>query len=99
MPCPKQRYQCCLKAFSILRRMGLLIIIVPDSSHQNKHTAMMKDWKRKIELIGFTRICYKKLLHLHCMAFSKTADCDKTAMNPSKDIVAAESLLDDCEGS
>ena len=71
-PCSSQRLRCCHKAHSLLRVHGLLLIITPDSSHQNKHTDMMKSWRAAIESIGFHRCVYHKSQHLHCMAFRKT---------------------------
>ena len=72
LPCSSQRLHCCHKAHSLLRAHGLLLIITPDSSHQNKHTDMMKSWRAAIEFIGFHRCVYHKSLHLHCLAFKKT---------------------------
>ena len=51
---------------------GLLLIITPDSSHQNRHVDMVKSWKKVIESLGFTRWRYIKDTHLHYMAFRKT---------------------------
>ena len=72
LPLSQQRLECCCRAHRLLRLHGLLLVIVPDSSHQNKHVAMMKDWKTCIEAIGFHRWKYYKDTHLHCMAFRKT---------------------------
>ena len=33
----------------------------------------MKDWKNAIESLGFSRCCYEKLRHIHCMVFRKVA--------------------------
>lgn len=70
-PCPLQRLLCCCRAHQVLRLHGLLLVVTPDSSHQNKHAHMMKDWKACIEAIGFHRWKYWKDTHLHCMAFRK----------------------------
>lgn len=64
-----------MKAHKLLRDGGLLIIITPDSSHQNKNAKMMKSWKKAIESIGFTRWKYHKDSHTHCMAFRKKSLC------------------------
>lgn len=74
-PSAIQRWECCRKAYQLLRPNGLLLIITPDSSHQNKNAAMMKSWKTGIESLGFVRWKYEKQTHLHCMAFRKVAPC------------------------
>ena len=72
LPCTQQRLQCCINAHRVLRPHGLLLVVTPDSSHQNRHAGMMKSWKECIEAIGFHRWKYVKDTHLHCMAFRKT---------------------------
>lgn len=71
LPHPAQRLKCCFNAHKILRMHGLLLVITPDSSHQNRHAALMKQWKSGIEGLGFSRWKYSKEEHLHCMAFRK----------------------------
>ena len=78
LPDCRQRLGCCVKAHQLLRVHGLLLVITPDSSHQNKHVAMMRNWKRSIEAIGFYRYRYTKQPHLHCMAFRKTSSHSHT---------------------
>lgn len=73
LPLPQYRLEFCCRAHRLLILHGLLLIITPDSSHQNKHATMMKDWKMAIETIGFHRWKYFKDTHLHCMAFRKTS--------------------------
>ncbi|KAH0616595.1 hypothetical protein JD844_027823 [Phrynosoma platyrhinos] len=70
-PSPYQRWICCKKAHELLALNGLLLIITPDSSHQNRHAMMMKSWKIAIESLGFKRFKYSKLSHMHLMAFRK----------------------------
>ena len=71
-PSTHQRLQCCINAHKALCLHGILLIITPDSSHQNRHAGMMKSWKQCIEALGFHRWKYVKDTHLHCMAFRKT---------------------------
>nr|NP_001071884.1 uncharacterized protein LOC778832 [Ciona intestinalis]BAE06816.1 hypothetical protein [Ciona intestinalis] len=71
IPCPHARFQMCEKAHKVLTTNGLLLIITPDSSHQNKHASNMKKWKAEIEDIGFCRVKYEKDKHLHLIAFRK----------------------------
>ena len=75
LPAKEQRFECCRKAHQLLRDGGLLLIITPDSSHQNKNMKMIKSWKTAIEAIGFVRWKYHKSEHTHCMAFRKKAPC------------------------
>ncbi|XP_048355532.1 S-adenosylmethionine sensor upstream of mTORC1 [Sphaerodactylus townsendi] len=70
-PSPYQRWICCKKAHELLGLNGLLLIITPDSSHQNRHAMMMKSWKIAIESLGFKRFKYSKFSHMHLMAFRK----------------------------
>ena len=71
-PSTLQRLQCCINAHKALCLHGILLIITPDSSHQNRHAGMMKSWKQCIESVAFHRWKYVKDTHLHCMAFRKT---------------------------
>lgn len=72
LPSTKQRMTCCINAHQVLQLHGLLLIVTPDSSHQNKHARLMTQWRQCIEAVGFHRWKYEKLAHLHCMAFCKT---------------------------
>ena len=55
LPCTEQRLKCCVNAHQVLQPHGLLLVVSPDSSHQNRHAALMKQWKHCIEDIGFHR--------------------------------------------
>lgn len=73
IPCSKLRFQCCIKAFHLLKYEGILIIITPDSKHQtSSNVQIMKQWKFILLSIGFKRIKYEKLKHIHCMVFRKS---------------------------
>ncbi|KAM8972058.1 S-adenosylmethionine sensor upstream of mTORC1 [Pelodytes ibericus] len=72
-PSRYQRWICCKKAHELLTLNGLLLIITPDSSHQNRNAMMMKSWKISIESLGFKRMVYSKIEHMHLMAFRKTS--------------------------
>lgn len=74
-PSPDQRWQCCVKAHQLLASNGLLLIVTPDSSHQNRNAQMVKSWKKALESMGFVRWRYVKQTHLHCMGFRKTSRC------------------------
>ena len=74
LPTPEQRLQCCVNAHISLRLYGLLVIITPDSSHQNRNANMMVSWRNALEGIGFVRYRYTKLDHLHCMAYLKITE-------------------------
>ncbi|XP_013395205.1 uncharacterized protein LOC106162450 [Lingula anatina] len=70
-PSAYQRWLCCQKAQQLLMINGLLLVITPDSGHQNRNAPMMKSWKKAIESLGYKRWKYVKQEHLHCMAFRK----------------------------
>jgi hypothetical protein len=82
-PSPRQRLKCCINAFHLLKLHGVLLIITPDSSHQNKNMAMVKSWQWALEEIGLNRWKYTKLRHLHCMGFRKSRVHD---LPPSVDV-------------
>lgn len=76
LPTPAQRELCCQKAYNLLRREGLLIIITPDSKHVGANVKIMKSWRHLLAKMGFNRIKYEKLQHIHCMAFRKCLNSD-----------------------
>ncbi|XP_066581816.1 S-adenosylmethionine sensor upstream of mTORC1 [Prorops nasuta] len=71
LPCPRQRFLCCTKAYQLLRENGLLFIISPDSKHIGANAKLLKSWKYTLSRLGFMRVKYEKLRHLHCMVFRK----------------------------
>ncbi|XP_068246281.1 S-adenosylmethionine sensor upstream of mTORC1 isoform X2 [Palaemon carinicauda] len=71
IPSPKQRFQCCKKAYSLLRPNGILCIITPDSKHQNANVHIYKLWKISLGFLGFSRTKYEKQTHFHGMVFRK----------------------------
>ncbi|XP_056137512.1 S-adenosylmethionine sensor upstream of mTORC1 [Lampris incognitus] len=72
-PSPYQRWICCKKAHELLELHGLLLIITPDSSHQNRHALMMRSWRVAVESLGFKRFKYIKFPHMHLIAFRKVS--------------------------
>lgn len=71
LPDYQQRWNCCNKAWTLLTMNGLLLIVTPDSKHQQRNNPMMKSWKSGLENMGFLSVAYEKQTHLHCMAFRK----------------------------
>nr|XP_050869858.1 S-adenosylmethionine sensor upstream of mTORC1 [Vespula vulgaris] len=71
MPCPKQRYLCCSKAYNLLKKNGILFIISPDSKHVGANAKLIKSWRYVLSKLGFMRIKYEKLRHIHCLIFRK----------------------------
>ncbi|KOC61559.1 UPF0532 protein [Habropoda laboriosa] len=71
LPCPKQRYSCCKKAYDLLQTGGILFIISPDSKHVSANAKIMKSWRYVLSKLGFMRIKYEKLRHMHCLVFRK----------------------------
>nr|CAI5825729.1 unnamed protein product [Callosobruchus analis] len=72
LPSPKQRLGSCVKAYELLKTEGLLVIISPDSNHVGANAKIMKSWRSCLAKVGYSRIKYEKLTHLHCMAFRKS---------------------------
>lgn len=72
-PSPYQRWICCKKAHELLHLHGLLLIITPDSAHQNRHALMMRSWRVAVESLGFKRYKYVKYSHMHLLAFRKVS--------------------------
>lgn len=72
LPSPTQRLECCDRAYKLLRTEGLLIIITPDSKHVGANAQLIKSWRFILGKMGFSRIKYEKLPHIHCMAFRKS---------------------------
>lgn len=72
IPCPDLRFECCVKAIELLKPEGLLFIITPDSKHVGANAQLMKSWRHMLAEIGFSRIKYEKLPHIHCIVFRKS---------------------------
>ncbi|EFN83970.1 S-adenosylmethionine sensor upstream of mTORC1 [Harpegnathos saltator] len=70
-PCPRQRYICCRNAYDVLKNGGILIIVSPDSKHVGANAKLMKSWRYTLSKLGFMRIKYEKLHHIHCLVFRK----------------------------
>lgn len=71
IPSSELRILACQNAYTVLKPGGLLIIITPDSKHVGSNCKIMKCWRFTLALMGFTRIKYEKLPHMHCMAFRR----------------------------
>lgn len=71
LPCPEQRYVCCRKAYDVLKSGGILIIVSPDSKHIGANAKLIKSWRYALSRMGFMRIKYEKLRHIHCLVFRK----------------------------
>lgn len=76
LPCPKQRYLCCKKAYDLLKTAGILFIVSPDSKHVNANAKIMKSWRYVLSKLGFMRIKYEKMRHMHCVIFRKCISKD-----------------------
>ncbi|XP_059051707.1 S-adenosylmethionine sensor upstream of mTORC1 [Achroia grisella] len=83
IPSSKLRLKACENAYRILKPGGLLVINTPDSKHVGANCKIMKCWRYSLACIGFTRIKYEKLKHMHCMVFRK-ALCKDTAVRWAK---------------
>lgn len=78
LPCPRQRYVCCRNAYDVLKSGGILIIVSPDSKHVGANAKLMKSWRYTLSKLGFMRIKYEKLRHIHCLVFRK-CECKNAA--------------------
>lgn len=74
LPSSDQRIKCVMKCLQVLQYGGLLVIITPDSCHQNVNAKLMKNWRWTLATVGFQRIKIEKLENLTCMAFRKSLD-------------------------
>ncbi|XP_060533545.1 S-adenosylmethionine sensor upstream of mTORC1 [Cylas formicarius] len=73
LPSSNQRFECCQKAYQLLKPEGILVIITPDSKHVGANAKLMKSWRLVLAKMGFMRVKYEKLTFLHCMIFRKAA--------------------------
>ncbi|XP_026469249.1 S-adenosylmethionine sensor upstream of mTORC1 [Ctenocephalides felis] len=72
LPSSELRLKCCQKAYDLLKIEGIMIIILPDSKHVGANAKFMKCWRYTLSTLGFSRIKYEKLTHIHCMVFRKS---------------------------
>lgn len=72
IPCPEKRFSCCQKAYDLLKEGGILFIVTPDSKHEGANSKIINtSWKIVLAKLGFMRIYYEKLPHIHCLGFRK----------------------------
>ncbi|CAN7994402.1 unnamed protein product, partial [Ixodes pacificus] len=69
LPSCLQRWTFCRKAAALLRPYGLLLVVTPDSKHQQRNAAMVASWREALGNLGLPKLRYEKRQHLHCMAF------------------------------
>ncbi|VVD03733.1 unnamed protein product [Leptidea sinapis] len=74
LPVSEMRIVACRNAYNLLKPGGLLIIITPDSKHVGANSKLIKCWQYTLACLGFTRIKYEKMRHMHCMGFRKALD-------------------------
>lgn len=71
LPTPELRLKCCSKAYQLLRKEGLLVIVTPDSKHVCSNAFLYKCWQASLASLGFARVKYEKQQHFHGMVFRK----------------------------
>lgn len=76
IPSSELRINACANAHKLLKPEGLLIISTPDSKHVGANCKLMKCWQYTLACLGFTRIKYEKLTHMHCMGLRKALHKD-----------------------
>lgn len=74
LPSPEQRFVCCSKASSLLKKGGILLILTPDSKHASANSKLLKQWRFALATVGFLLLQTEKLKHLRCLLFAKTSD-------------------------
>ncbi|CAK1545699.1 unnamed protein product [Leptosia nina] len=79
LPSSELRVKACETAYKLLRSEGLLVITTPDSKHVGANAKLMKCWQYTLACLGYTRIKYEKLAHMHCMGFRKALHKDVAA--------------------
>ena len=57
---------------------GILVVVTPDSKHQQKNMKMIRSWQEAFNQLGFERISYAKHDHLHCLAFRKLCEISRS---------------------
>ncbi|CAN7941347.1 unnamed protein product [Ixodes hexagonus] len=79
LPCCLQRWTFCRKAAALLKPYGLLLVVTPDSKHQQRNAAMIRSWKEALSNLGLLKLRYEKRQHLHCMAFYRCGPAQELA--------------------
>lgn len=79
IPSSELRIKACENAYKLLNVGGLLLISTPDSKHVGANSKLMKCWRYTLAIMGFTRIKYEKLRHMHCMAYRKCSNREVSA--------------------
>ncbi|CAB4063700.1 BMT2 [Lepeophtheirus salmonis] len=75
------------KAHEVLKPLGLLIILTPDSSHVGKNVKQMKAWRACLAHKGFVRVYYEKKTHIHCIAYAKVNKEDEMLKKQSSKLL------------
>ncbi|XP_028967105.1 S-adenosylmethionine sensor upstream of mTORC1 [Galendromus occidentalis] len=81
LPDSRLRLSAVHRAYRVLRDDGILVVVTPDSKHQQKNQDMVKSWRNALSQLGFDRISYAKHDHLHCLAFRKLCRISRTIMS------------------
>lgn len=76
LPTPAPRYESCVKARQLLKENGILVILTPDSCHQQRNNLIIRGWKEALLQIGYQRVYYEKKQHFHGLVFRKLDDLD-----------------------
>jgi len=74
LPSTRPRYECCVRAKHLLKENGILIILTPDSCHQQRNNSIIRGWKEALVQIGFQRVYYEKKQHFHGLVFRKLGE-------------------------
>jgi 25S rRNA (adenine2142-N1)-methyltransferase len=91
-PCTEARFKCCENAYHVLKPGGILVVITPDSKHATANAPLMKQWRIALATLGFWRVEYEKLQHLHCMIFKKSSDPNFPKLWSTKELTKSKSF-------
>lgn len=92
LPSPSQRLACCHKAYRLLKPGGILVLITPDSKHQNANAHLYKLWRLSLGFLGFSRVKYEKCKHFHGLLVRKALCRDAYVKDAERQLESVRSV-------
>jgi len=81
IPDPALRLQACIKGLKLLSVGGVLLLLTPDSSSQQKHYLFIRNIITGFAAIGAKKIRYRKEKHYHALVFMKISEIGESDIN------------------